>query len=76
MYIGMYANDLAYYDGVVEEQYTQNSPEINILQIVWRMELVDQVYIYGWMDRCMCLDWCSYMYLNIYIVNCMRSRIT
>jgi hypothetical protein len=43
MYTGMYANDLAYYDGVIEEDYTNSSPEINILQIVWRMEYTNQV---------------------------------
>ena len=39
----MYANDLAYYDGVDEEAYNRNSPELNVLQIAWRMEFVNQV---------------------------------
>eukprot|EP00596_Hydrurales_sp_CCMP1899_P004199 CAMPEP_0119034944 /NCGR_PEP_ID=MMETSP1177-20130426/1954_1 /TAXON_ID=2985 /ORGANISM="Ochromonas sp, Strain CCMP1899" /LENGTH=253 /DNA_ID=CAMNT_0006992783 /DNA_START=249 /DNA_END=1010 /DNA_ORIENTATION=+ len=46
--LGMYANDLAYYDGVTEEEYTNNSPDINILQIVWRMEFTDQVLSPTW----------------------------
>ena len=39
----MYANDLAYYDGTDEETYNRNSPELNVLQIAWRMELQNQV---------------------------------
>ena len=39
----MYANDLAYYDGVDEETYNRNSPELNVLQIAWRLELINQV---------------------------------
>ena len=41
--IGMYANDLAYYDGTTEEVYNRNSPDLNVLQIAWRMELQNQV---------------------------------
>ena len=40
---GMYANDLAYYDGTTEEVYNRNSPDLNVLQIAWRMELQNQV---------------------------------
>ena len=39
----MYANDLAYYDGTTEEVYNRNSPDLNVLQIAWRMELQNQV---------------------------------
>ena len=39
---GMYANDLAYYTGSTEASYERNS-ELNALQLVWRMELQDQV---------------------------------
>jgi hypothetical protein len=39
----MYANDLAYHDGATEESYNRNSPELNVLQITWRMELLEQV---------------------------------
>lgn len=39
----MYANDLAYHEGATEESYNRNSPELNVLQITWRMELLDQV---------------------------------
>lgn len=38
----MYANDLAYYTGSTEASYERNS-ELNALQLVWRMELQDQV---------------------------------
>ena len=39
---GMYANDLAYYTGSTQASYERNS-EMNALQLVWRMELQNQV---------------------------------
>ena len=36
---GMYANDIAYFDGVSEDVYMANCDEINVLQLVWRMAL-------------------------------------
>ena len=39
---GMYANDLAYYTGSTQDSYERNS-EMNALQLVWRMELQNQV---------------------------------
>lgn len=40
--VGMYANDLAYYTGSTQASYERNS-EMNALQLVWRMELQNQV---------------------------------
>ena len=37
--LGMYANDLAFYDEVTEELYHSNSEELNTVQIVWRVVL-------------------------------------
>lgn len=40
----MYANDLAYYTGSTEASYERNS-ELNALQLVWRMELQNEVKV-------------------------------
>ena len=40
----MYANDLAYYTGSTEASYERNC-ELNALQLVWRMELQNEVKV-------------------------------
>lgn len=51
---GMYANDLAYYTGSTQASYERNS-EMNALQLVWRMELQNQVEATSFGD---CLNTC------------------
>lgn len=37
--LGMYANDCAYSETVTELDYNNNSPDKNVLRIVWRLEM-------------------------------------
>ncbi len=37
--LGMYANDIAFYEDVTEELYQSNSEELNTVQLVWRVVL-------------------------------------
>jgi len=46
--MGIYANDLAFYPNITEEEYNNTIREKNILQLVWRMEVKDDTLHPSW----------------------------
>jgi hypothetical protein len=46
--MGMYANDLAFDASTTADNYMQKSNESNVLQLVWRMEVLDGVLTPTW----------------------------
>ena len=46
--MGIYANDLAYEPNISEDEYNRSVKEKNLLQLVWRMDVQDDVLIPTW----------------------------